>query len=37
MLLVLDIGNTEITVGLYRGDDLVSHLAPHDDTGTHPR
>ena len=25
MLLVLDIGNTEITVGLYRGDDLVSH------------
>ncbi len=25
MLLVLDIGNTEITVGLYRGDDLMSH------------
>jgi type III pantothenate kinase len=25
MLLVLDIGNTEITVGLYRGDDLLAH------------
>jgi type III pantothenate kinase len=25
MLLVLDIGNTEITVGLYRGDDLLSN------------
>lgn len=25
MLLVLDIGNTEITVGLYRGTDLQSH------------
>lgn len=25
MLLVLDIGNTEITVGLYRADELVSH------------
>jgi type III pantothenate kinase len=25
MLLVLDIGNTEITVGLYQGDDLLAH------------
>lgn len=25
MLLALDIGNTEITVGLFRGDDLIDH------------
>ena len=37
MLLTLDIGNTEITVGLYRGDELVSHWRLTTNPGTHAR